>query len=192
MDIEKIVLTQHVKERYAERIMKKEENHDIKTFISTHETKIFEDIKKMIEYGSLIYTGKSKTLSRNAIDVFVNGLWIVLVDTKTSRVITLYKIDLQCGDDFNHEYLRLMMEKLDIAKMEKQQILHDVEEKSTEYLKIIKENEAKIVEFKSIIKELEEQNKGYNTIIDNIRVENSLADKKIRDIVSTLIGKNEF
>ena len=52
-------ITKHAMQRYAERIMEKEDTTDVLVFIEQHKEKIEEDISKMIEYGELIYTGKN-------------------------------------------------------------------------------------------------------------------------------------
>ena len=50
-------ISKHCAERYAERIMGKEDN-DVNRFIVLNEDKIKTDINKLISYGELIYQGK--------------------------------------------------------------------------------------------------------------------------------------
>lgn len=52
----KYTISKHCKERYAERIMGKEDV-DLNRFITLNEEKIQTDINKLISYGELIYQG---------------------------------------------------------------------------------------------------------------------------------------
>lgn len=56
--LEKIEVTQHAKERYAERIMEKDSALDIKRYVLQNEEKIKTDLAKMVFYGEIVYTGK--------------------------------------------------------------------------------------------------------------------------------------
>ena len=188
-------ISRHARERYAERIMNKDSNHDIQKFILEHEEKIQEDIKKMIMYGTCIYSGKQTqkdAKSSNIINVYVNGCWIVLYDTKTENVITLYKVDLGAGDDFNETYVKKMLENLNAAKDEELAIQYEVEQENDGFKSLIESGIAQINEYKSFIKNLEELNAGYKTIIDNNVVKTRMANARVVDVVNKLIGKKEF
>ena len=50
-------ISNHSKQRYAERIMGKEDI-DVNRFITLNEDKIKTDINKLIQYGEMIYSGK--------------------------------------------------------------------------------------------------------------------------------------
>lgn len=51
-------ISSHCEQRYAERIMNKDNKNDINRFIVENREKIKADINKMINYGELIYIGK--------------------------------------------------------------------------------------------------------------------------------------
>ena len=70
-------ISRHAQERYAERIMGKENEVDINRFITLNEEKIKTDIHKLINFGMIIYTGKQSQKDKtNVIDVYLKDCWI--------------------------------------------------------------------------------------------------------------------
>ena len=187
-------ISKHAKERYAERIMNKEDMNDINRFIAGNEEKIKMDINKLIHYGEMIYTGKQSTRDGkgNVIDVYLKNTWVILVDGKSEVVVTLYKIDLGLDDEFNKTYISKMMEKLNKSKEALDIVQSEVQVESDMYKEYIDDAETQIKEYKTMIKNLEELCEGYQTIIDNNVVKVSQAKKEITDTINTLIGKREF
>lgn len=187
-------ISKHAKERYAERIMERATNNEIQTFVVQNEEKIIGDINKMIQYGELIYTGKQtqKDGRTYSVEVYLNGLWVIIIDIKTKNVITLYKIDLGVDDEFNQEYVNRMMDKFNAAKENLEVITSKIDKENDSYKTMIEQNIEQINEYKSYIKNLEELNIGYKTIIDNNTVRVRVADKEVADILNKLIGKKEF
>lgn len=184
----------HCQQRYAERIMDKNTTYDVNRFIVEHEEKIKTDINKMIEFGNIIYTGRQsqKTGKGNVVDVYLKDLWVILVDKKDKKVITLYKIDLGLDDDFNKAYVSKMIDKLNQSKENLEAAQRQVQEESDMYKKMIEESESQIREYKSMINNLEELCSGYQTIIDNNQVKVTQVKMEVTDIMNTLIGKKEF
>ena len=187
-------ISKHAKERYAERIMERATNNEIQTFIVQNEDKIISDINKMIQYGELIYTGKQTQKDNRTynVEVYLNGLWVVITDVKSKNVITLYKIDLGVDDEFNQEYVNRMMEKFNEAKENLDIVTLEVEKENDSYKTVIEQNTAQINEYKSYIKNLEELNIGYKTIVDNNAVKIKMASTEVTDVLNKLIGKKEF
>lgn len=194
---EKIItynISKHAKERYVQRLLNKEDNSEIQRFIIENEEKIKTDINKMIQFGECIFQGKQlqKDGKGNMISVFLKDTWVVLADTKNENVITLYKIDLGCGDDFNKQYIDKMMDKLNKNKDNLLSVKLEVETESSMYCEMINDAATQINEYKSMIKNLEELCKGYQTIIDNNMVKFSQANKDVAEVINTLINKREF
>ena len=187
-------VSKHAKERYTERIMEKATNNEIQTFIVQNEDKIIGDINKMIQYGELIYTGKQTQKDNRTynVEVYLNGLWIVITDVKSKNVITLYKIDLGVDDEFNQEYVKRMMEKFNAAKENLEAVTLEVEKENDSYKTMMEQNMAQINEYKSYIKNLEELNVGYKTIVDNNVVRIKMVSTEVTDVLNKLIGKKEF
>ena len=187
-------VSKHAKERYAERIMERATNNEIQTFIVQNEDKIISDINKMIQYGELIYTGKQTQKDNRTynVEVYLNGLWVVITDVKSKNVITLYKIDLGVDDEFNQEYVNRMMEKFNEAKENLEAVTFEVEKENDSYKTMMEQNMAQINEYKSYIKNLEELNVGYKTIVDNNAVKIKMVSTEVTDVLNKLIGKKEF
>ena len=187
-------ISKHAQTRYAERILNKDNANDINRFIVENEEKIKIDINKMTTFGECIFIGKQsqKDGKGNVVNVFLKDCWIVLVDVKAEVVITLYKIDLGCGDEFNLQYISKMIEKLNQCKENLASTQLEVEAESITYKDLINDAQAQIFEYKSMIKNLEEMCNGYQTIIDNNRVKVSQANMEVVDVLNTLIGRKEF
>ena len=73
------IITDHAKERYAERIADREGNWDIKQYVACNDGKITEDINKMMEYAQFIAEGKfGKDIRKSKFMSVIRGLswWI--------------------------------------------------------------------------------------------------------------------
>lgn len=191
--LDTLKISAHARERYAERIMDKDNKVDINVFIQQHEQKIKEDIFKMIQYGKLLYSGKSTCeFNKQPVDVYLNGTWVIIVDIAKSNVITLYTIDLGLGNDFNNEYIKQLTAKLDASKDNFETINIGIQTQRQTYSSIIKENTEQINEYKTFIKNLEKQNQGYQDVIDSLDADRIIAEKEVRDVIATFIGKKVF
>ena len=186
-------ISAHAKQRYAERIMGKEDV-DVNRFVTLNEDKIKTDINKLIQYGDLIFTGKQthKDGKSSMVDVYLKDCWIVLADSRIKNVITLYKIDLGLDDDFNKAYISKMMEKLNANKENLESVRKEVQVESDTYRKMIDDAEIQIKEYRGMIKNLEELCAAYKTVIDNNNVKVIQANKDVADVLNTLINKKEF
>ena len=188
-------ISKHATERYSERIMGKDNNGDINRFIASNEEKIKTDINKMLHYGELIYTGtqtQKDGKSGGLVDVYLSGLWVILVNAKTNNVITLYKIDLGLDDDFNKSYVSKMVEKLNAYKEVLEETQQFVQNESNTYKRMIADAEHQIKEYKAMIKNLEELCSGYKLILDNNVVKVTKANRDVADVINTLVNKREF
>ena len=187
-------ISKHAEERYASRVMGKEDTHSINCFIVENKEKIKTDLNKMITYGTLIYSGKrsQKDGKGNVIDVYLNGTWVVLVDNQSLSVITVYRIDFGLDDDFNNLYITGMIEKLNEAKENLISVQMQVDIESKMYNELIEDSQAQINEYKVMIKNLENLCDGYKTIVSNNTVKIAQANREVADIVNKMIGKREF
>lgn len=187
-------ISKHAQTRYSERIMGKEDANSINRFIAENEDKIATDINKLITYGEMIFAGKQsqKDGKGNVLNVYLKDTWVVLVDTKSEIVVTLYRIDLGCGDDFNLQYISKMMDKLKSNKENLENTILEVEKETFTYKELINDAQAQIKEYKAMIKNLEEMSSAYQSIIDNNVVKITQATRAVADTVNTLVGKREF
>lgn len=186
-------ISAHARQRYAERIMGKEDT-DVNRFVTLNENKIKTDINKLIQYGELIYTGKQsqKDGKGNIVDVFLKDCWVVIADSKIKNVITLYKIDLGLGDEFNKTYISKMMEKLNANKEVLESTKQQVQMESNTYREMINDAETQIKEYRGMIKNLEELSIGYKTVIDNNCVKITQANRNVVEVLNQMINKKEF
>lgn len=191
--LDNIKISAHAKERYAERIMDKDSKSDVAVFVAQNEQKIKEDIYKMIQYGTLLFSGKPNyDFNKQPVDIFLNGTWVVIVDIAKCNVVTLYSIDLGLGNEFNNLYIDQLMQKLNTVKEEYNVINTGIQTQRETYSSIIKENTDQINELKQMINNLEKQNRAYMDVIDNLDADRIVAEKDIRDIIATMIGKKVF
>ena len=144
-------ISAHAKQRYAERIMGKEDI-DVNRFITLNEDKIKTDINKLIQYGELIFTGKqtNKDGKSSMVDVYLKDCWIVLADSRIKNVITLYKTDLGLDDEFNKAYISKMMEKLNANKSVLESVQQQVQEESNTYREMISDDMSALSKFQRI------------------------------------------
>lgn len=186
-------ISTHAKERYAQRIMDKDDRSDVAVFIAQHEQKIKEDIVKMIQYGTLLFSGKSNhEYNRQPVDIFLNGTWVIIVDIAKYNVITLYSIDLGLGNEFNQEYIKKLLAKLTTAQEAFDTVNLSIQTQKTTYSSLIEENEKQINEYKQIVNALQKQNQSYTNVIDSLEADRIIAEKEIRDIIAVMIGKKVF
>lgn len=183
----------HAMERYVERTKNKDNKTDIALYIGNRREDIIQDINKMVEYGTLIFTGRSiSEYNKNIVDVYLKDTWVIIVDKDKQKVITLYSIDLGLGKEFNDQYISLMKEKLDKANEVYESEKLDIVKRQAEYEEAVKTNNEVIADCKKTIKALEEQNQMYNDLIDSLRTNMEVAEKDVRDIVAIFTGRKVF
>ena len=194
MNLETLKISNHAKTRYAERIMDRESKLEVNVFIQEHDEKIKTDITKMIQYGTLLYSGKptSDIYDRRPVDIYQNGLWIIIVDSGKNNVVTLYSIDLHVGDELNQIYVGKLLESLNAAKQNYEEVKAEIDMQANNYKDIIAQNEALIATYRKDIKELEKYTEDLRGVIDGLNTRATLAEREVRDIVAIMIGKKIF
>lgn len=187
-------ISEHCKKRYSERIIGNSDTNSINRFVAENEDKIKTDINKLITYGQCIHRGKQsqKDGKGKVLDVIIKDTWIVLVDNSNNTAVTLYKIDLGCGDDFNLQYISKMMDKINEKKENLENVKAENEKDTAMYKELIDNALMQIKEFKGMIKNLENTVEAYQSLIDNNVVEISKANRELADCVNTLVNKREF
>ena len=181
-------ISKHAQQRYAERIMDKDSKTDIAGFINVHAEKISTDINKMIEFGTKIFSGTLENQGSNY-DVYIHDTWIVLADTKSQKVVTLYAIDLGVGDEFNQNYICLLLERLNNAQKAYEDKSKELTERVNEWEEQIRENKEKIKELRQTANALEQANENLEAVIADYSTQKYVAGQEVREIVRTLIGK---
>ena len=126
--LEDVVFTTHILERYTERIMDKT-GADLKVYIAQNEDKIKEKLLMLYNSAELLWSGKIK--EHNFTHFYVNrDGWVIVVDKEGKKLITVYKVDLELGTDFNKEYVSKMKETvLNFNKQLENKELENLEKK---------------------------------------------------------------
>lgn len=181
-------ITQHAKERYAERIMGITDINEIKQYAIINEEKIQEDLSNMVAYGKLLYTGKIDNYT--ATRIYCNRFgWMVILDGKEDRVITFYKVDLGLGEDLNCLYVKKVYDKIDDLEED----LIEISESNDAELSEINEEQAlireKIKEYNSLIKSLENRVNVLSEYRNSLKTKRTLKETELRDTVSKLVAK---
>ena len=78
------------------------------------------------------------------------------------------------------------------AKDEYDITLTGIQTQKETYSSIVKDNMDQINEYRQMIKNLEKQNQAYTDVIDNLETDRIVAEKEVRDIIATMIGKKVF
>lgn len=186
-------LTNHARERYVERIMDKENKMDVQAFINQHEDKIYEDIEQMIEYGEVIYEGQQvRSKDTRPCKYYLRNDWIVVVNPQDKKVVTLFKIDLGAGEEMNKLYISTMLGKLSDAKAKVAENLEILNTLKDSYETAIQENNELIIDYKRKIKSLEDQNNSLSSLLQEEKVNISIAQEKMREIIATLTAGTKF
>lgn len=189
--MENYTISEHAKQRYAERIMGKEDGSDVFRFVIDHKQKIEKDINEMLNNGELLYTGKRDRGKGKVVNVYKKGLWIILVGND-NNVITMYKVELGLGEDFNKEYMSKMLQKLEQTKNEFEAANNKIQEESNMYKTMIEDAQEQIKEYRSMIKNLEDMCSGYKMVIDNNNVLSAKAERNVAEVINALTRSKEF
>ncbi len=187
-------ISRHAQERYAERIMDKDDVQDMNLFISNHIQKITEDINKMIEYGELLYEGRSikKEWHNSIVRIYMRDNWIVVVDRDKQNVITLFTVDLGVGQEMNDLYISKIKEQLSNAKVVFSEKCNEIDKQKEVYESLIAENTDMITEYNRVVNSLVEQNNGYQNLLKELDTNKDIAEQEVRRIIGILTTRSVF
>lgn len=186
-------ISEHAKQRYSERIMDKDSKTEILRSAVVNADKIEEDINTMIEHGEELYTGKSVSeYNNNDVTIFMCGTWVIIVDKKANKVVTLYKIELNLGEEFNKSYVQKLLEKFYTERDKVEAIKVQNLDTEITYTDLITQNDATISEYRKIIKSLEEQNNSYKTLVKELHTNEAVASEELRRVLGMLVGRKIF
>lgn len=184
-------ITNHAYERYAQRMVGKDNPTDIRTYINNHKKDIQEWISKLINYGELLYEGRLNLKDNPINQIYFKDYWIIFVDPKNKNVITLYRIDF--GDEeVNKLFVQKKLEQLDDMKKCLSRTKENVDKEIVEYQSIIDNNELDIKYYRSQIKSLKAINEGYEILIKNSNLEVNKVENEISKLVDSLVMRRTF
>ncbi len=185
-----IEFTQHILERYVERTMNKTGN-EIKQFLAQNEEQVKQQILKLYQYSEPFWQGKNKDHNYTYFRINKNG-WLIVIDKNKTKLITLYKIDLGLGEEFNKQYISEMKKNVDILN-------EKIETAKTDYNDKVLSNNKVIEELKDQIKLLQAQIKSSNDTIELLEKEKdvelgniSLQEQMLKSKIEKFIGAKIF
>lgn len=188
--VDNIEFTQHVLERYVERTMNKTGN-EIKQFLAQNEEQVKQQILKLYQYSEPFWQGKNKDHNYTYFRINKNG-WLIVVDKNKTKLITLYKIDLGLGEEFNKQYISEIKKNVDILN-------EKIETAKTDYNDKVLSNNKVIEELKDQIKLLQAQIKSSNDTIELLEKEKdvelgniSLQEQMLKSKIEKFIGAKIF
>lgn len=186
-----ISVSQHCKERYAERFKDKSDKTDIASYVAMNSDRIESAISKIIKYGKLVYTGKLRR-DKKMTSVYVSDVWILLVDTDSNTAITIYRVDLGLGDDFDRQFINGHLNHINELSIDLESSIGEIDSEISTYKNMVEDLKDELSEYKSKTKNLETIISSYNEYIIGLEAKKSIADDKIKDIVNKIIGKPRF
>lgn len=185
-------ISKHCAERFAERIMGRDEKLSINTYIAQNESKINERINKMYEYGEKIYEGKTKE-DGSFVHIFFNNPWVLLTDRKEEVAITLYKVEVVSADtdedeELNKLFVDSRIKKLRAIKDDIEKYNAAQEEETKEFREEIEENKDEIKALEDRIMALKKRNEGLQQSIDYGGARASELQEKLRHTIEEMVG----
>ena len=128
--LEDVSFTNHILERYVERTMGKTGN-EIKQFIAQNSDSIKEKLLKLYNSAEHLWSGKIK--EHNFTHFYVNrDGWVIVVDKEGKKLITVYKVYLELGTEFNKMYIEKVKESVQSQAMDIGDFTVFIEEKKEE------------------------------------------------------------
>lgn len=185
-------VSKHCAERFAERIMGRDEKVSVNTYIAQNEDKINERINKMHEYGKKIYEGRTKE-GNNFVNIFFSNPWVLLTDRNEETAITLYRVEAVAPETEADEELNKLFIETRISKLEK--IDAEIEEakaarfnETKAFREEIEENKDKIREYEDLILSLRKRNEGIQTSIEYNDSKLMELEGSYRNTIEELVG----
>ncbi len=186
---ENIEFTEHVLERYVERTMNKSGN-EIKQFLAQNEEQVKEQLLKLYQYSEPFWFGKIKDHNSAYFRINKNG-WVLIIDKNTTKLITIYKVDLGLGEEFNKQYISEMKKFVENASQEIENdktLYNDTITGAKETIEDLKKQnnllQAQINNNNDTIKLLENENK---VIADKINIEEQQLKSKMEKFIGAKI-----
>ena len=152
-----INISNHCYERYHERVKQTDG-----PLLDSYKPKYCEEIKKLFSSCEKIYNGIIGH-STKPVDVYTNKFgWVFIVGDNVT-LITLYKVDLGLGDDFNKEFVKLSLQKIASQKTDLDELETSTKNQKTELSEKINGLENKIKDLNNLISEYKNEIDAYKS-----------------------------
>lgn len=108
-------LTNHIVERYVERVKNITERNKMKQYVAQNRTQIEEWLEKQIEYSQIIFEGKLAKDTK-PMRYLLSGNSIIVQDPSNSNYVTIYNCDYGYPGSINNDIKNKLLEELEIKK----------------------------------------------------------------------------
>lgn len=154
-------ISNHCYQRYHERVREKNT-----PFIDSLKEQYSKEIEKLYTHCTKIYSGVIGHSSR-PVDVYINQHgWVIISNDNEKTLITLYKIDLQVGDEeLNKAFITKSLDKINELQEKLLTKSIEVDEERKSLKDKIAANDEQIKELNAQISKLKEQNSAYGDLI---------------------------
>lgn len=182
-------VSNHAMDRYKERVR----NDDTNVLDEETKKKYTEELKKLYLSSELVYSGIIGH-STNEVDVYLNkNGWVLLLAKNQKQVITLYKVDLNVGDDdLNQVYIDKSLAQIKSIIEDGKRISDEVDTNKVLYLDEIEKNKVLIKELKAQLDMLAARNESLADLVKTEDVKNYQSKVKLRNVLENYMVKDKL
>ena len=188
--LDDVSFTQHILERYVERISGKTGN-EMKQYLVQNEQQIKEKLLLLYNSADLLWSGKIK--EHNFTHFYINkDGWVIVVDKEGKKLITVYKIDLELDSEFNKMYVERIKDKIKECTNTLLEKELQIEELKEEHQKRIEELTQENIDFKDRIEYNNMEINALKQSDDLILKEYSILEKELQHKIEKFINSKIF
>ena len=183
-------ISDHARERYAERNKGREGHFDVKQYTAVNRDMIDSALSKMAEHATEVYKGPGK--DGKPIILLVQGSWM-LICGEDGTLITLFKRDLGIDDEKeNKRILGLQVEKIERLKQACADAAEKVKERREQLESEASDWDAKIIEWRKMAKDAEQLRDSLKETNRTLGVELAVAEAELEAYITELLGTKVF
>jgi hypothetical protein len=183
-------ITEHAKERYAERIAGRDNKLDAKSYVATNGEKIVSDLTEMVERGKEAYRGPLGPNKKPTV-ILIQGTWL-LVMSPDNALITLFKKDLGLSEKLN----QMAMEEVAGAIAKRRAAIEAIEEENQDRLEQIADDldysEARAKEHRKLAKELDDYAEALRKERLTLQAKENDARADFTNFMDNFVGERYF
>lgn len=179
-------ISNHCFQRYHERVREKNT-----PFLDSLKEQYSKEIDKLFTHCTKIYSGIIGH-STKPVDVYINQHgWVIIANDNEKILITLYKIDLQVGDEeLNKAFIKKSLDRINTLQEELLTKSIEVDEEKKSLREKISSNDEQIKELTAQISRLKEQNSAYGDLIKVADANLYKSKTDLRDAIENYMVKD--
>lgn len=179
-------ISNHCYQRYHERVREKNT-----PFVDSLKEQYSKEIDKLFTHCTKIYSGIIGHSSK-PVDVYINQHgWVIIANDNEKTLITLYKIDLQVGDEeLNKAFIKKSLERINALQEELLAKSIEVDDEKKSLKEKIAANDEQIKELTTQINKLKEQNSAYGDLSRVADTSLYKAKTDLRDAIENYMVKD--